>query len=258
MPRQRSRPCLSSPARVLLNDLLLLLLVGGGGLLVVLAVNYSAAGNSRPAPLPTNKWAARLTPPLAMDGLSLVIQVKGKENLRLHADRMRLQHKKWGFFRIALLQELVIENATIVLHRGEAIGGDGNSPGQAHAGQAGEGEQPAMVSGNEGLANLLETLPVGRLSGLALWPLRLEIVDEGGRDSRITARSATIDAGKGALSLTGGVSVLSGGRLLRAPKLDLDVKKGEITGPGACLLRDGAGSRRLLPCRTDIYLQSGS
>lgn len=256
MPRPCSLRRLSSPARTLLRDFLLLLVVGSAGFLSILAVQYPSETGREHVSQQSPPWAAVAASPLAMDGFSLVIHIDGKENLRLHADRMRLQRKKWGFFRIGLLKEMVIENAAVILHQGTAAGNEGSRE-EGRSGQPLEEGRPAAVSAYDGLAELVDTLPIGRLSGLSFRPVQVEIDDDLGRHSRIGAQSATIDPGKGTLSLAGRVQVRSGGRILSAPALDLDARKGEIAGPAGCLLQDGAGRRTLQPCRLDVYL-SGS
>lgn len=244
---------LSSPARTLLRDFFLLLAVGSAGFLSVLAVQHLSKAGPEHVSQQSHPWTTVAASPLAMDGFSLVIHINGKESLRLHADRLRLQRKKWGFFRIGLLKEMVIENAAVVLHQGMAAGNE-NSRDEGQPGQPVADGGPTAASAYDGLAELVDTLPIGRLSGLFFRPVRVEIDDDLGRHSGIRAQSATVDSGKGTLSLAGRVQVRSGGRTLSAPALDLEVRKGEIAGPAGCLLQDGASRRTLQPCRLDVYL----
>lgn len=179
--------------------------------------------------------------PQEISGFNYHLSQAGREVLSFKGRHLRLQNKKIGFLRFALLQEIHVDHGALFIRQ--------------HAGTMESGpNQPQRLSDLLAGDSLFSPFPGAHVSALVCQPMSVTIVRERrGQQARITAETARLQPDKQIIHFEGKVALSSGDRVLTTEWLDVDQRDSSITTRSYSLStpqRKHHGQR----LRSDIFL----
>lgn len=145
------------------------------------------------------------------------LTLAGGESVSLQGRRLRLQNKKMGFLRFALLQEVRVDHGSVTVHL------PASPADQERSG--GSGPHPSLP----GLDGVLAPFPGSHVMGLVCRPITVSIdqgtPNAGGQRSTLTAGSARVEADDATIHFTGRVTLSTGDTLLTTEGLELEANE---------------------------------
>ena len=156
---------------------------------------------------------------------------EGKRIISINADRFLIQKQSIGFFRFALLNEVRLENAAVVLYGVNDIKDDiapettslpqGTAPSPIGVNASkGNAASEAFKFDNVFSEATLKLFPVKRIASIILEPVCIELRSNDAVASRISAESATIRLNERDILFKKNVRVESDGKVLSADSLN--------------------------------------
>ncbi|MBU4153267.1 MAG: LPS export ABC transporter periplasmic protein LptC [Proteobacteria bacterium] len=154
--------------------------------------------------------------PQEISGFNYHLSRAGREVLSFKGERLRLQNKKLGFFRFALLQEIYVNQGTLIIRQ----------PSQTE--ETGP-NQPQHLSELLAIDSLFSPFPGANISALICQPICITI-DQEGREHKATiiAGTARIQPGKQTIRFEGKVELSTGDTVLNTEWLEIDPEDASI------------------------------
>ncbi len=189
-----------------------------------------------------------------ISGLDFQVDFNEKLLFNIRADNMGIQNKRFGFFRFALIKQILIQNARLAFFsvnskriktaKSPVIPATGNP------------KQDRTIVQRQGLNFISVLYPGLRISGVIMEPVSWAITKGNGQKAVITANHASLDLKHNLVIFNGNVKLTAPGNHLETNSMQFDPVHNQIEVSGRYFLQKKRQIIQGRGLRSNIYLHA--